>query len=435
MSFFLPAHPKILALSLNPEIYVKCSRHWPEASFYFFDADFAHRSLTFDLLWLEGNGLEIEMLNQAADIIPSAKVIYTTTDLREHSFDRLLTFLTAAGFQLLTRWYLEGQAGHALFLRKDIHEAMMRTLSYSPSEVRPISPGVSFEFEPLLRSAMNKSGSHSMEGIDFIYMINLDERPEKFAQASSGLQLYGIDPYRFSAVNGWKLPTSIFDQIGVKFTPGSLSEAFIGSTYLEENKKEFIDRGFLRENGSAYFTINMLRGPIGIILSHLSVLKDAYDSGYETIWVMEDDVEVLADPRQIPTLLRQLDRLAPGWDIFFTDIDTKDPDGRHVPCRALAARPNVPIPPLSTFLGRFYSIGNNFYRTGMRYGAYSMILRRSGIKKILDYYRKYRIFIPYDTDYWLCPDLTMFYYNLDIVSHRPGAASDNNKPGYGAVKQ
>lgn len=31
------------------------------------------------------------------------------------------------------------------------------------------------------------------------------------------------------------------------------------------------------------------------MLSHLSVLKDALDSGYETIWVMEDDIHIIQD--------------------------------------------------------------------------------------------------------------------------------------------
>ncbi len=358
-------------------------------------------------------------------------MIYTSTDLKEHEiyFRQLKSYLEFSGFTLLTHWYLEGVKGHALFLRNDLHKAAMRTISYTPSGIIPPT-GAPFQFKPWLRLPSNKSEEHKIDGIDFIYMINLDERPEKFRQSSLELQFYGINPYRFPAVNGWKLPTAAMAEIGIKFEKGDLQEQFLGSTYLEEEGHEYIHTELMQANGAAYFTRYLARGAIGIVLSHLSVLQDAYDSGYETIWVMEDDIDVLEDPRKIPELLDQLDQLVPDWDIFFTDTDTKDPEGIHVACRALAARPNVPIAPLSTFLQKFYPIGNNFFSTGMRYGAYSMILRRPAIKKILDYYQTYRVFIPYDMDFWLNPDLKMFYFNEDIVSHRAGAPSDNNKRRY-----
>lgn len=56
-----------------------------------------------------------------------------------------------------------------------------------------------------LKAAPNKGSDHNMRNIDFIYMINLDQRPEKFALSMSYLEKYKINPYRFSAVNGWEL--------------------------------------------------------------------------------------------------------------------------------------------------------------------------------------------------------------------------------------
>ncbi|OGN64305.1 MAG: hypothetical protein A3E80_05605 [Chlamydiae bacterium RIFCSPHIGHO2_12_FULL_49_9] len=430
ISTFLPSHPAILALSQSPEIYDLCRKQWPQGSLFYLDTLPCERCHEFDLIWLKGSGFELETLVEATDLVSNARLVYTTTDLAEGRFSQLKTHLEYVGFRLISHWYEEEKRGNALFLRNDFYEATMRTHAYEPREVGPLILGPPLEMSSWVKVVLDKDDSHRIEGIDFIYMINLDERPEKFARSAGELQFYGISPYRFSAVNGWKLPTAVFDEVGVKFAPGSLRERFIGSTYLEEGGKEYIHTEFLQENGAAYFTRYLARGAIGIVLSHLSVLKDAYDAGYETIWVMEDDIEVIEDPRKIPKLLKDLDRLAPDWDIFFTDIDTKSTVGEHVPCRALAARPNVSIPPLSAFLEKFYPIGENFYRMGMRYGAYSMILRRGAIKKILDYYRNFRVFIPYDMDYWLCPNLTMYYYNQDIVSHRAGAPSDNNEPRY-----
>jgi GR25 family glycosyltransferase involved in LPS biosynthesis len=203
----------------------------------------------------------------------------------------------------------------------------------------------------------------------------------------------------------------------------------MGHVYKEVDGQEYLHSEFLQDDGEAYFVRGMAKGPIGIVLSHLSVLQDAYDSGFETIWVMEDDVEAVSDPREISGLIRKLDSLT-DWDILFTDTDTTDPKGVKVPCRALPTRPNVFVPKLDVFMEKFYPIGDEFSRTGMRYGAYSMIVRRTGMKKILDYYRRAGVFIPYDMDFWLCSDLKMVCVNRDIVCHRKGALTDNHQPNY-----
>ena len=57
-----------------------------------------------------------------------------------------------------------------------------------------LSAGISSYLKPIT----DKSGDHSMRNIDFIYTINLDKRPEKFALCTEQLNPYGIFPYRFS---------------------------------------------------------------------------------------------------------------------------------------------------------------------------------------------------------------------------------------------
>jgi hypothetical protein len=49
----------------------------------------------------------------------------------------------------------------------------------------------------------------SLRNIDFIYMINLDQRPEKWKLSVDQLAPYGITPCRFSAVNGWRRLTML----------------------------------------------------------------------------------------------------------------------------------------------------------------------------------------------------------------------------------
>lgn len=411
ISTFLPYNPKIF--TDTPEALEICSRYWSNSS----------PSSLYDFLWIEND--PHTWIVQNSEMVKQAIIIYVGTP--ESDFQKLKYTLECFGYVFLTRWYWVGDNGHALFLKRSYYDATMRTLVYLPANVRQILKPTPSNIEQFFKKAEGKTNDHQFSGIDYIYMINLDERPEKFLVSTGELQLYGINPYRFSAVNGWKLQPR---ELGAQFLPGTLQDSFLGSYYLEIDGKEYMHTELIQENGTAYFMRGLSKGAIGIILSHLSILQDALDFGYETIWVMEDDVEVVSSPGVLPDLIAELDRIDPNWDIFFTDTDTKNTKGEHVACRALAARPNVEVPPLAHFLQNFYSVSNKLSRTGMRYGAYSMILRRSGIKKILDYYKTYKLFIPYDMDYWLIPDIRMYHPNWDIISHRAGAASDNGDPNY-----
>lgn len=280
-----------------------------------------------------------------------------------------------------------------------------------------------------LKKADNKSCSHSIPEIDFIYMINLDQRPEKFKKSIEQLAPYGINPYRFSAVNGWELSIEDVNDVGIKFKPGMPLD-LMGTTYLIDGKWEPIHE-FMHNSNHTYFCHCMARGPIGIYLSHLSILKDAYDSGYETIWVMEDDIYVCKNPNEISLAITTLNKLEGknGWDILFTDRDTRNQQGKYVPCLGYARRPNF-IPENRKNASIRKVIGSNLRLIGARYGAYSMIVNRSGMKKILDFAFKYKIFLPFDMDMPLVPNLKMYTVLDDIVSTLHNAISDNGGPNY-----
>jgi len=283
------------------------------------------------------------------------------------------------------------------------------------------------ELEYYFKKIEKKSNIHKFGNIDFIYVINLDERPEKFQFTLDELKPYGIVPYRFSAVNGWKLSNEVLADLGVKFAPGMLS-GDIASSYLIQNEGRRTDE-IVQNIGQNYFCYRLTRGNIGIVLSHLSVLQDAFDSGYETIWVMEDDIEVKKNPLLLEEMIKRLDSLVGknGWDIFFTDQDTKNKHGQYVPCSSYAWRPNF-VP--SNNLALKQDISEDFRRTGCRYGAYSMIIRRSGMKKILDFFKQYNIFLPYDMDFTLPHNILLFNVREDIVSTKPQALSDNGTANY-----
>ncbi len=282
--------------------------------------------------------------------------------------------------------------------------------------------------EKYFKPAGNKSSGHGMRNIDFIYVINLDVRPEKYQNTMDALKPYGIFPYRFSAVNGWKLSFEALDNLGVMYQPGT-PEGPIASVFRHVDGQEYPSFEVMKEPGIAYYCHSMSRGAIGCILSHLSVLQDAYDSGYRTIWIMEDDIRVASDPRELSSLIQVLDGLAPDWDVLFTDPETKGSDGNRVYCGGIRPRPNFPYQSLAYYVNRTY-LNGDIVKMGLRFGSYSMIIRRSGIKKILDYFKTYKLFFPYDMDNFFPPDIKLFASTRDIVTTIAGGISDNGNPTY-----
>ncbi len=433
-------NPVILIVNPTKEIVEKCNVFFPKGTLLSYSMDQLVYDRPIDLIWLNCKDSELCILKTLNKQLQTATIIYTTTHFSNHiesNYYHLKTFLEQRDFALFGHWYWEEKGGEALFLKSKIYDAAMRSLSFGSQKTKLALPYIpQSNLESFFHKIEGKSDNHSLKHIDFIYMINLDERPEKFDSALKCLNPYGINPYRFSAVNGWKLPYNVLDQIGVKFSPllkfssWESDEKLMGTVYRESDGKSYMSNELMQEIGTSYFAFGMARGAIGCILSHLSVLQDAYDAEYKTIWIMEDDIQVIKNPLQLSSLIEELDLIDPDWDILFTDIDSKNKEGQHVPCRALAVRPNFKMEPLEHFLKKFYPAGKNFRRIGMRYGTYSMIIRRSGIEKILNHFKDHSIFLPYDMDYWLEPSIRMYTVNEDILSTLPEAFSDNGAPNY-----
>jgi len=285
------------------------------------------------------------------------------------------------------------------------------------------------KLEDYLKIAEEKGECHSMPGVDFIYTINLDDRPEKWEMTRQELAPYNIHPYRFSAVNGWEIPIETLSKIGVRFKKG-MRKGIQGTQYRLEDGGE-PRHSIINKKGETYVSRCLSRGAIGIILSHLSIIYDALQSGYKTIWVMEDDIRVIRNPHEITEKIRQLDKKygKHGWDILFTDRDTINKDGEYVPCKSGAKRPNFTPRDKRVFRVK-KDIGGGLRQVGARYGAYSMIIKRSGMQKIFHFLKKYKIFLPYDMDFIFPEGIKMFTVTDDIVSTRPDALSDNGVPNY-----
>ncbi len=272
-------------------------------------------------------------------------------------------------------------------------------------------------------------GKYRMGNIDFVYMINLDHRPQKFADASIQLLKYEICPYRVSAINGWELTSKQLDQLGLTYVPGMTP---LMATCYPEEADGAPSYEFMQEYGKVYFCHHMAKGTIGCYLSHLSVLQHAYDAGYETIWVMEDDILVELDPWILVDLISHLDALVgrENWDVLFTDPDYRLAKGQYAIAKGLPKRPDFDNSYEERYSPRYtmqVDVSPHFRRIGARFGAYSMILRRSGIRKLLDFAERHKLFLAYDLDN-IC-EMRRYACRYDVVTQVPvvDAITDNGQ--------
>lgn len=277
--------------------------------------------------------------------------------------------------------------------------------------------------ESHFKNIERKSQPPQIQHIDFIYLINLDQRPEKLEYIAKQFDSYGLKFFRFPAIYGWDLSREDFEDLGVYFLPGMRSMeqdrriAYNGQILVNplSTAKPEVPGEFWRLGPQFYykncFSVSMKAGAIGCTLSHLSILQDALDSGYETIWILEDDVRLCSDPRNLGKWIDLLDQTAGSetWDILYTDSVTyfkKHEDIEWI------WRPDISIDYnrliASTNLGDFLQIGGRGH-------THSMVIRRSGMQKILEFYKTKGMFLPYDMELSIIP-------NLRLINLKPSVA-------------
>jgi GR25 family glycosyltransferase involved in LPS biosynthesis len=292
--------------------------------------------------------------------------------------------------------------------------------------------GGDWNFQKLLKPCHNKHYENKINGIDFIYVINLDQRPEKYAYVQEQFSRYNIEPYRFSAVNGWELAENEVMALGIT-TPRKTKKGLMGTFY--ENipglglKEQHV---LLAKADRPCLSHCMSRGAVGIVLSHLSVIQDAYDSGFERVWIIEDDIEILDNIKKLTNFIVESNRLMKNkWDVLYTDIDTKTNAGTQKPVYGMAIRPDM----MNRYMKRRAIVtrkflSKNITKLGNRFGAYSYLINRSGMKKILKFFKEHHMFLPYDMELVYVPDLVQLSLRFNLVSTKINSPSDNGGPNY-----
>lgn len=227
--------------------------------------------------------------------------------------------------------------------------------------------------------------------IDCIYVLNLDERPKKWEKVKKLFDERGMNVNRVSGINGWEFSQEICEEL------------------------------------AGPYPLKICGGQLGCLLSHVSIIKDAYDRGFNIIWVFEDDIEFVEDVNQIPQLLTEFSRIDPDWDIFYTDIDQRAlPEGYYYRPNFMAQpRPDQPLYPLQYYFTRI-QLSKNIMQTRYRWGTHSMVISRNGMKKILDYFTHVYLWAPVDVDLHLISGIREYSPIRDIVSNERFGVNDTS---------
>lgn len=283
----------------------------------------------------------------------------------------------------------------------------------------PLFGGIEDHFKPCENKSL--SPSESIEGIDYIYLINLDKRSDRLKESLNQLKRYSITPYRFSAIQGSSLSYETLSDIAVPYENSMKVEQWAHEVTPDIEQKDDFDYIFLTRytpNSSIILSQWTKKGAIGCALSHLSILKDAYESGYETIWVLEDDLKIQSNPLVISTLIKQLDDLTDGnWDVLYTDstgieINTEDPKELW-----WMWRPEEHLSEGKNFAFR-KPISKEFIAVGSHTRTHSMIIRRSGMEKILNHVKDNHLYLPIDHEIAFAPDINLYVTSQSLVTYR-----------------
>ncbi len=231
-----------------------------------------------------------------------------------------------------------------------------------------------------LRSIKLTEKKSGMKFIDCIYVINLDKRPERLACIKEQFSKVGLRLNRVRGVEGWLL--------------------------TEDQKQEL----------AGLYPVQLRPGEYGCLLSQVSIYEDAYKRGFSHIWILEDDAVIEKDVSQIPLLLKELSQIDPKWDVFYTDSDPRTHEKGYCKPTSMCPRPMQDVKPLAYYLERI-KISENIQLIRSRWGTYSYIVSRKGIRKLRNYFFHHYIWTPVDWDMHLVQGIREYSALQDIVTN------------------
>ena len=274
-------------------------------------------------------------------------------------------------------------------------------------------------FEEYLATIQKEKKIHSsIPGIDFVYVINLKKRPEKWQKCLNHLIQKDIEAQRIEAVDGSLLNLDMVASLTPNLNPSYIKKGKPG--FFDQNLKwTKYDQKKIKKLESAnqkfvYSKMNT-KGHLGAAFSHLTILKDAIDSGYENILVLEDDFQIEGSTNTIGLLIQEANQSlgAANWDIIFLDNwHALEKEG----IVELRKKPYL-YPNLETIdmkeKSKVESLTERLNSIQSRYGLYSMVLSKRGVQKLYSYFKANKMLYPIDAEINNIPGIVL----LEVKNH------------------
>lgn len=207
-------------------------------------------------------------------------------------------------------------------------------------------------FESALKEAKGKDKeSHKMSGIDFIYVITA-KKCHRFNDFKRSFAKYGVNPYRFTAFS----PSSISsDTMHRTCLRGSRRLRRVTAQKMVVKKGKFIlKKRKMLDRSSGYIHSKMQIKKLASALSHISIIKDALESGYENIWIMDSGTELRCDPNILSNYIVRANKEIPDWTSIYTDYSERDSGDYVEPIMKFYWRPDIDFLDPEEYLQRQY---------------------------------------------------------------------------------
>jgi hypothetical protein len=275
--------------------------------------------------------------------------------------------------------------------------------------------------ESSLIQCKHKKGNHKIDGVNFIYMINLKKNLNKFREQKEEFNKYNIVPYRFNAQDPNCLTYNACRNVGAK---GSYKYIRFDAIYVKKNyNKGLFSRnykpklvsGIMSNEDNRYFHPCMDLESISRNIDYLSIINDAFKNKYKVIWIMDDTVTIKSDPNRLQTYIYDLQSIDTKWDILYTNSSET---GISRSGWNMIFRPDVKFkfPKPHNFDDLSWGMPEDISLSGIRTKSPSILISKKGINKILSYYKRNRFFIPFSTELTLIPKIRTYSINKDIVT-------------------
>jgi len=214
-------------------------------------------------------------------------------------------------------------------------------------------------FISALKEAKGKDKEyHKMSGIDFVYVIAA-KKCHRFDDLKRSFAKYNVFPYRFTAFSPKDISSDTMYRTCLHGKRGW--RRYTSAKLCVRGGKFMLDKRKMRSTKSGYIHRNMSIKALYRALSHLSVVKDSFYSGYEYVWIMDSGTELRCDPNVLSTYIERANKEIPDWTSLYTDYSERDSEDYLEPIGHFFGRPDVEFLEIDDYLSREEEIEDEPY--------------------------------------------------------------------------